>query len=98
MIMGGTTVAITALYSAARNVIIIPEQISRHEAELRVLHEMESKTAKELQSQREILIEIRTDLGYVKRAQGIHPYDFRQALPTSSAMPTETQTKTKEQK
>lgn len=64
---GAIVVAGASILSAAKSVVIIPEQILRHDAELKALREVDLTTARELREQRDLLLEMRTDLKYIKR-------------------------------
>ncbi|HNR70427.1 MAG TPA: hypothetical protein PKJ00_03485 [Verrucomicrobiota bacterium] len=69
VLAGGLAVAVTALFTFMRSVVTIPDQIDRHAQEITVLHRQNDELSKELKSQREILIEMRTDLKYIKNSE-----------------------------
>jgi len=67
MMVGAGVVAVSAVVSAAKTLVLIPEQINQHCKAIEKLERVDSETALELRSQRDLLMEIKSDVKNLNR-------------------------------
>lgn len=67
MMAGAAVVAVSAVVSAAKTLVLIPEQINQHSKAIEKLERVDSETAKELRKQWDLLLEIRGDVKNLNR-------------------------------
>jgi len=67
MMVGLGVVAVSAVVSAAKTLVLIPEQINQHTKAIEKLERVDSETALELRSQRDLLMEIKGDVKNLNR-------------------------------
>lgn len=67
MMLGAVVVAVSAVVSAAKTLVLIPEQINQHSKSLERLERVDSETAAELRRQWDLLLEIRGDVKNLNR-------------------------------
>jgi len=67
MMVGAGVVAVSAVVSAAKTLVLIPEQINQHTKAIEKLERVDSETALELRSQRDLLMEIKSDVKNLNR-------------------------------
>lgn len=67
MMIGAVVVAVSAVVSAAKTLVLIPEQINQHTKAIEKLERVDSETALELRSQRDLLMEIKGDVKNLSR-------------------------------
>lgn len=67
MMAGAAVVAVSAVVSAAKTLVLIPEQINQHSKALEKLERVDSETALELRKQWDLLLEIRGDVKNLNR-------------------------------
>lgn len=73
MMAGAGVVAVSAVVSAAKTLVLIPEQINQHAQAIAELKRVDSETAAELRRQWDVLWEIRGDVKNLNRAGGNRP-------------------------
>ena len=69
MMIGAGVVAVSALVSAAKTIVLIPEQINQHSQAIAELKRIDSETAAELRRQWDVLWEIRGDVKSLSRTK-----------------------------
>lgn len=67
VMVGGGIVAVSTVVTAAKTLVLIPEQINQHSKAIEKLEKVDSETASELRKQWDLLLEIRGDVKNLNR-------------------------------